>query len=81
MLAKANKALGVGAGGPGGRGAGFGSMSKRFDGKDDAAMGNLGGPSAMPQISTGNEDEDRRIQAFFEQSGDQWERTQEDMSM
>ena len=34
----------------------------------------------MP-ISTGNAEEDARIQAMFAQSADQWEQTQEDMSL
>jgi hypothetical protein len=32
-------------------------------------------------ITTGNAEEDARIQAMFAQSADQWEQTQEDMSL
>ena len=76
LLDKANRGLRAGMGT-------FGSLSKRFDGKGDEAIGNAQGIAAggAPVISTGNEEEDRRIAAFFEQSGDQWEKTQEDMSL
>lgn len=76
LLDKANRGARGGIGG-------FGSLSRRFDGKGDEAIGNAQGIASggAPVISTGNEEEDRRIAAFFEQSGDQWERTQEDMSM
>jgi protein MPE1 len=80
LLDKQNRRAGVpGIGGAGGAG----SLSRRFDGKGDEAIGNAQaiGSGGAPVISTGNEEEDRRIAAFFEQSGDQWERTQEDMSL
>lgn len=89
MLDKQNRRAGIpggsgsGGGGGGGGGGGFGSLSKRFDGKGDEAIGNAAGigSGGAPVISTGNEEEDRRIAAFFEQSGDQWEKTQEYMSL
>lgn len=59
-----------------GMGGTFGSMTKRFDGKDDNAKA-AGGP-AEP-ISLGNAEEDAKLQAFFGQSADLWEQTQEDM--
>lgn len=57
------------------RGAGgtFGSMTKRFDGKEEKR------PEAIP-ISTGDAEEDAKIQAMFAQNADQWEQMQEDMS-
>ncbi len=68
MTAKANKGARFGGGN-------YGSMTKRFDG---GAAG--GGERDKVEISTGDAEEDKRIQAFFAQSGDQWEQTQEDMS-
>jgi protein MPE1 len=67
MLAKQNRAA---------RGAGgmFGSMTKRFDGKEDKAQQ----PSV--QVTTGNAEEDARIQAMFQQQEDQWEQDLDDMS-
>lgn len=54
----------------------YGSMTKRFDGKEDTPAG----PSSQ-QITTGDEEEDKRIQAMLAQSADMWEQTQEEMSM
>ena len=83
LLDKQNRRAGIPGGSGGGGGGGFGSLSKRFDGKGDEAIGNSAGigSGGAPVISTRNEEEDRRIAAFFEQSGDQWEKTQEDMSL
>jgi protein MPE1 len=51
-------------------------MTKRFDGAEGS-----GGVKDQVEISTGDADEDKRIQAFFAQSGDQWEQTQDDMAL
>lgn len=68
MLAKQTRGL---------RGAGgmFGSMTKRFDGKD-------GSDEKAPgvTVTTGNADEDARIQAMFHEQEDQWEQDLDDMS-
>lgn len=67
MLAKQNRGV-RGVGGT------FGSMTKRFDGKEDK--------NAQPavQVSTGNAEEDARIQAMFQQQEDQWEQDLDDLS-
>lgn len=58
------------------RGAGgmYGSVTKRFDGKEEKTQ-----PAV--QVSTGNADEDARIQAMFQQQEDQWEQDLDDMSL
>jgi protein MPE1 len=71
LAAKANKGSRFGGGN-------YGSMTKRFDGQDEA--GPSGGKDKV-EISTGDAEEDKRIQAFFAQSGDQWEQTQDDMAL
>jgi protein MPE1 len=65
LLAKQNRGL-RGVGGT------FGSMTKRFDGKDPENKG--------PAVTTGNAEEDARIQAMFQQQEDQWEQDLDDMS-
>jgi len=58
-----------------GTGGMFGSMTKRFDGKD-------GKDEKAPSVAvtTGNAEEDARIQAMFQQQEDQWEQDLDDMS-
>ncbi|GMK53944.1 hypothetical protein CspeluHIS016_0105300 [Cutaneotrichosporon spelunceum] len=56
-----------------GSGGTYGSMSKRFDGKEEKK-------EAAPKVTTGNADEDARIQAMLQQQTDTWEEMQEDMS-
>jgi len=50
-------------------------MTKRFDGKD-------GKDEKAPgvAVTTGNAEEDARIQAMFQQQEDQWEQDLDDMS-
>jgi protein MPE1 len=56
-----------------GSGGTYGSLSKRFDGKEEKK-------EEAPKVSTGNADEDARIQAMLQQQTDTWEEMQEDMS-
>ncbi|OWZ62807.1 hypothetical protein LQV05_003489 [Cryptococcus neoformans] len=51
----------------------YGSLSKRFDGKEEK-------PAEKVQVSTGDKDEDARIQAILAQGAETWEQMQEDMS-
>ncbi|KLT42029.1 DWNN-domain-containing protein [Cutaneotrichosporon oleaginosum] len=55
-----------------GSGGTYGSLSKRFDGKDEKEEG--------VKVTTGNADEDARIQAMLQQQTDTWEEMQEDLS-
>lgn len=66
------KALAKGARGAGGT---FGSLSKRFDGKEEKR-----GEPSVP-VSTGDADEDARIQAMLKQGAETWEAMADDMSM
>ena len=52
-------------------------MTKRFDGKEDK-----GGEDGKEKevITTGNVEEDQRIQEMLAQQGEMWERELEDMS-
>ncbi|OCF37220.1 protein MPE1 [Kwoniella heveanensis BCC8398] len=63
------------------RGAGgtFGSMSRRFDGREDGPSGAGAGEPGV-SISTGDADEDAKIQAILAQGAETWEQMQEDMS-
>lgn len=51
----------------------YGSLSKRFDGKEEK-------PAEKVQVSTGDKDEDAKIQAILAQGAETWEQMQEDMS-
>ncbi|WWC62505.1 uncharacterized protein I303_105101 [Kwoniella dejecticola CBS 10117] len=62
-------------GGVRGSGGTFGSLSKRFDGKDEVKPGERSVP-----ISTGNAEEDAKIAAVLAQGAETWEQMQEDMS-
>jgi protein MPE1 len=66
-------------------GALYGSTTKRFDGKEEKVCrwqtGSTDMQDAGVPISTGDADEDARIQAMFAQNADQWEQMQEDMSL
>ncbi|KAI0032305.1 DWNN domain-containing protein [Vararia minispora EC-137] len=55
-----------------------GTMSKRFDGKDDASKGNTPVPIVTP--ATANEDEAAAMAAMFQAQSANWEETQEKMS-
>lgn len=61
----------------GARGAGgtFGGMSKRFDGKEEKRS------EPGVQVSTGDADEDARIQAMLKQGAETWEAMADDMSL
>lgn len=69
MLAKQNK-------GSRGMGGTYGSMTKRFDGKEDPTKDK----ENQVVISTGNAEEDARIKAMFQQQEDQWEQDLDDLS-
>lgn len=58
-----------------GRGGMFGSMTKRFDGKEDKQP-------AQPavQVSTGDAKEDEAIAKMLQSQAESWEVMQEDMS-
>lgn len=73
LAAKANKGSRFGGGN-------YGSMTKRFDGLGEGSGVGVGQKDKV-EISTGDAEEDKRIQAFFAQSGDQWEQTQDDMAL
>lgn len=89
MLAKQKNQAMRGSGGT------YGSMTKRFDGKEDPKVRSplhgvitlekrptdISKQDAVLPISTGNAEEDAKIQDFFAQQGQQWEQTQEGMAM
>lgn len=52
----------------------FGSMSKRFDGKEDKEK------QPAVQVSTGDAKEDAAIAQFFQMTANEWEEQQEDLS-
>nr|ODO00886.1 protein MPE1 [Cryptococcus depauperatus CBS 7855] len=54
-----------------GVGGTFGSLTKRFDGKEE---------ENQAQVSTGDKEEDAKIQAILAQGEETWEQMQEDMS-
>ena len=54
----------------------YGSMSKRFDGREDKAP--TPGPSV--NVTTGDADEDARIKAMFQQQADALEQDLDDMT-
>lgn len=59
-----------------GTGGTYGSMTKRFDGKEDNAEAD----KEKEVVTTGNVEEDKRIQEMLAQQGEMWERELEDMS-
>lgn len=66
-------------------GAGFGAMSKRFDGKEDKAvslrcLAELTGKQQQVKVSTGDAEEDAKIQAMLQQNAETWEDMAADMS-
>ena len=67
LLAKQNRGV-RGAGGT------YGSLTKRFDGKEDKPE------AGAPAISTGNAEEDARIKQMFQQQEDQWEHDLDELS-
>ncbi|TYJ58850.1 hypothetical protein B9479_000282 [Cryptococcus floricola] len=66
---------GPGTGFGGGIGGRFGSVTKRFDGKDKE-----GAVAEDVHVTTGDKDEDAKIQAILAQGAETWEQMQEDMA-
>ncbi|WVQ83104.1 hypothetical protein IAT38_005242 [Cryptococcus sp. DSM 104549] len=58
----------------------YGSMSRRFDGKDAGGQGAGEKEGEQVHVALGDEDEDARAQAILAQGADAWEQMQEDMS-
>lgn len=70
-----------------GAGGTYGSMSKRFDGKEDKKVGKKPVERKLTRqaqptvaVTTGDAEEDAKIKAMLQQNADTWEEMQEDMS-